>query len=196
MNSVQARNSALIIFGKIHFLLTSENLFFMKYNVTELQVCMDFMFSLCQKCTWPHSVVPTCWLTDFRSVTSRIPDSKNSRLPRVSDSAPSLWSLLKLLNLASVLRSLPGASNFYVRRFRLCHKCTWPHYWGLLINLTLSRWLRVSDSEWVTPSLWLPVCDSQSVTSSLWLTVVDSQSETHSQWLLIIVVPVCWLSLI
>ena len=33
----------LIIFGRIHLLLTSENEFFMKQNVTELQVCMEFM---------------------------------------------------------------------------------------------------------------------------------------------------------
>ena len=34
---------ALIIFGKIHFLLISENEFFMKQNVTEFQVFMEFM---------------------------------------------------------------------------------------------------------------------------------------------------------
>ena len=33
-----------VIFGKIHFLLTSENEFFLRWNVTELQVCMEFMF--------------------------------------------------------------------------------------------------------------------------------------------------------
>ena len=38
---------ALIIFGKIHFLPISENEFFMKLNVTELQVCMEFM-----PCVW------------------------------------------------------------------------------------------------------------------------------------------------
>ena len=41
-NMIRA-GTALIIFGKIHFLLTSENEFFMKWNVTELQVCMEFM---------------------------------------------------------------------------------------------------------------------------------------------------------
>ena len=35
--------TALIIFGKIHILLISENKFFMKYNVTEGQVFMEFM---------------------------------------------------------------------------------------------------------------------------------------------------------
>ena len=37
--------STLITFGGIHFLLTSENEFFMKYNATELQVYMEFMCS-------------------------------------------------------------------------------------------------------------------------------------------------------
>ena len=36
---------ALIMFGKIHFLLTSENEFLRKYKVTELQVGMEFMIS-------------------------------------------------------------------------------------------------------------------------------------------------------
>ena len=34
---------APIIFGKMHFLLISENEFFMKSNVTEGQVFMEFM---------------------------------------------------------------------------------------------------------------------------------------------------------
>ena len=41
--------TALIIFGKIHFLLTSEIKFFMKENVTELQAYMEFMFIHCDQ---------------------------------------------------------------------------------------------------------------------------------------------------
>ena len=40
------RLPALIIFAKMHFLLISENEFFMKYNVTEGQVFMEFMISI------------------------------------------------------------------------------------------------------------------------------------------------------
>ena len=36
---------ALLIFGKINFLLISEHQFFMKQNVTELQVFMEFMIT-------------------------------------------------------------------------------------------------------------------------------------------------------
>ena len=41
-NMIRA-GTALIIFGKIHFLLILENEFLMKYNVTEGQVFMEFM---------------------------------------------------------------------------------------------------------------------------------------------------------
>ena len=49
--------TALIIFGKIHFLLTSENEFFMIWNMTELQVCMEFMVNFlifCDTTTWNY----------------------------------------------------------------------------------------------------------------------------------------------
>ena len=42
---------ALIIFGKIHFLLISENEFLMEENVTELQVCMNSCSDLSQPLT-------------------------------------------------------------------------------------------------------------------------------------------------
>ena len=37
---------AVILFGKMHFFLISENEFFMKLNVMELQVFMEFMKAL------------------------------------------------------------------------------------------------------------------------------------------------------
>ena len=43
LNMIRAE-TALVIFGKIHFLLTSENEFFVKSNATELQVFMEFVF--------------------------------------------------------------------------------------------------------------------------------------------------------
>ena len=45
---------ALIIMGKIHFLLISDNEFCMKYNVTELQAFMEFKTPPFKKTLKPH----------------------------------------------------------------------------------------------------------------------------------------------